>query len=197
MNRSAFLGPVRLASHPRLASHVRLGSTQVMTDVDQGLIGTVQAAVVDFSMNGCAPCIQYRPVFDEVASQFGRDLLMASVNIDDSPIIAAQYGIRATPTTLFLSTGMEVNRIEGKMTREELIAQIASIFGISPSTQAQAPVQGPAVTPLVSPTAQQQAPYTPGAPSTQAASNRPSKALLVVGGIAIVGLVTGGLLAKG
>lgn len=188
-NWSSFLGQVRVASHSRVAS---LGATQVMTDVDDALLGTVQAAVIDFSMNGCVPCFQYKPVFDEVAGLMGRDILMASVNIDDSPIIAARYSIRATPTTLFLSTGNELNRIEGKMTKDELIAQIKSLFGISPS---QAPVQAPAApaVPLVSPAPPQQTPYAPAA-----ASSRPSKALLVVGGIAIVGLVAGGLLlAKG
>lgn len=188
-NWSSFLGQVQVASQPRVASTPRLGATQVMTDVDGSLLGTVGAVVIDFSMNGCVPCIQYKPVFDEVAGLMSRDILMASVNINDSPIIAARYGIQATPTTLFLSTGNELNRIEGKMTKDELIAQIKSLFGIWPATgtPAQAPTQ-----PQASPgtPAAPQAPYTPGAPS----ASRPSKALLVVGGIAIVGLVTGALL---
>lgn len=204
-DRGAFLGQVRLATHRKL------GSTQAMVDVDAGLLDSVQAAVIEFWGNGCPPCEQYKPVFDDVSSQTGADIMMASVNTDDSPGLASHYSIRATPTTIFLATGTELNRVEGKMTKEALIAAIQAAFGAGPTAQAQAAIpdqisqdQAAAAPPAASSQTQPGTPFTkpgpmppaaqPGTPAAQAPSNGPSKALLIVGGVSLVALVTGGLL---
>lgn len=196
-SRGAFLGRVQLAPP------YRLGSTQTMTDADEGLIGTVQAAVVKFFSEGCPPCGEYKPIFNEVASQEPRDIMMAEVDIDNSPGLASLYDIKATPTTIFLATGKELNRVEGKMTVEGLEAMISSAFGEGPTgTLAQTTAKeqeaaqdkrpegpkliktGPPGTPSG---------FLPQAPASAAAG--PSKTLLIVGGVSLVGILTGALLA--
>jgi thiol-disulfide isomerase/thioredoxin len=215
-DRGAFLGQVRLAGAPRRPA---LGITQPMADADAGLLGTAQAVVIEFWGNGCVPCEQYKPVFDAVAGNVTPDILMASVNVDSSPVLSSRYNIQATPTTLFLATGTEVNRVEGKMTADDLAAAIQAAFGAGPSAQAQAaaqrmdqsltqpqqpspgapqqttiPVSNPAqfTTP---PAAAVPPPSTrprPAAP-TLAPSSGPSKTLLIAGGVAVVGIVATGL----
>lgn len=164
-SRGAFLGRIQFAPA------FRLGSTQAMTDADEDLISAAKAVVVKFFANGCPPCGEYKPVFDEVADRMGGDILMVEVDVDLAPALYSKYDIQATPTTIFLSSGKELNRVEGKMTTEGLEAMIKSAFGTGANSS-----MGAA-----------------GAPSSG-----PSKTLLVAGGIGVMGLVTGALLlAKG
>lgn len=164
-NRGAFLGRIQLAPA------FRLGSLQVMTDADEGLIEASRAVVVKFFANGCPPCGEYKPVYSEVANREPQGIMMVEVDVDLAPGLYSKYDIQATPTTIFLSSGKELNRVEGKMTTEGLEAMIKSAFGTGAS-----PSLGAAGMP----------------------SSGPSKTLLVAGGIGVMGLVTGALLlAKG
>lgn len=203
-SHGAFLGRVQISPL------YRLGSTQAMTDADGGLIETVQAAVVKFFSEGCPPCGEYKPIFNEVADRTPADIMMAEVDIDLAPGLASKYDIKATPTTIFLATGKELNRVEGKMTPDGLEAMMLSAFGegllVAKEQEAQHPEgprlikPGPTEVPIRSlPGSAPRAPvgYEPAAaPSAKTAA--PSKTLLVAGGIGIVGIVTGALLlAKG
>lgn len=162
-NRGAFLGRIQLAPA------FRLGSLQVMTDADEGLIEASRAVVVKFFANGCPPCGEYKPVYSEVANREPQGIMMVEVDVDLAPGLYSKYDIQATPTTIFLASGKELNRVEGKMTTEGLEAMIKSAFGVGASLGAA------------------------GMPSSG-----PSKTLLVAGGIGVMGLVTGALLlAKG
>lgn len=186
--RGAWLGQVRIAAGPR-----RHLGTSAVTDGDGDTVRTVQAAVLEFWGPYCAPCLEYKPVFDEVASRTSKNVLMASVNVQEAPGLVGVYGIEATPTTLFLSSGSEVNRVEGKMTKEDLQAAIASAFGqealippasITPAGQAAVPppkTSAPAA-----------------APAAQAASGiSPSSRTLIVGGITVAAVVVGVALIAG
>ena len=208
LGRSVWLGQVPLAGRRRL------GNTQAMTDADSGLIGTVQAAVVEFSSNGCVPCMQYKPVFDDVASQTPSGIMMASVNIDESPSLASLYNIEATPTTIFLATGTEVNRVQGKMTKDDLLAAIAQAFPTpsQPAAPAPAPQQTTPASSTSAPssTSAAPAPQAPAAapPRTPAAAKPGAAApassgmssttkALVIGGVSLTAIVIGVVLLKG
>lgn len=191
MKQGAFLGRVNLAPA------FRLGSAQRVTDADDGLIETVQAVVVKFFAEGCPPCGEYAPIFTEVADRTPRDIMMAEVDVDQSPGLYSKYDIKATPTTIFLASGRELNRVEGKMTADGLEAMMLSAFGEGPTkapTQDETREGNPFVKP--GPMPRPGSTETPAAAPGAAAGS--SKTLLVAGGIGLVGLVTGALLlAKG
>lgn len=200
----AFLGRVQFSPL------YRLGAPQVMTDADEDLIEAAPTVVLKFFANGCPPCGEYKPIFDEVASQTPSDITMMEVDVDDSPGLYSKYDIKATPTTIFLEAGKEVNRVEGKMTTDGLKAMIKSAFGEGSTmgstmsqmtTKEAAQNQRPNGPRLIKTEAQARsfpAPAAPQAPAGSAASDGPSKTLLVVGGVSLAALVTGGLLlAKG
>lgn len=175
MRNGVWLGRVPLA---------RLGAGAV-SDADSGIVTTAQAVVLDFWGPGCPPCVQYKPIFDEVSGLVPRDVLMASVNIQEAPDLVARYGIQATPTTLFLSTGTEVNRIEGKASREDLISAIESAFSIQVTSPASVPAQQvPPAPPPQSKVTQQ-----PGIPPVQYPG--PTSTGVMVGVVAIVLSVAG------
>jgi len=65
--------------------------------------------LIYFSAPWCGPCRQLGPIMEEV----GQQITVQKVNVDDSPDMAAHYGIRNVPTVVLTSGGVEVARKVG------------------------------------------------------------------------------------
>lgn len=110
----------------------RLGQAQLIDSNFSQALNAPQA-VVDVWSPTCPACVQYKPVFEEVAAS-NPGPLMAMVNGNDAPEVVSKYGIGAIPTTLFLQNGQEVGRLEGAVSKETLLSEMSRVFGgISPS----------------------------------------------------------------
>jgi len=56
--------------------------------------------LVDFWAAWCAPCRSLAPILERVAESFSGRLLIAKVDTDAEPELAAQFGVRSLPTLL-------------------------------------------------------------------------------------------------
>lgn len=146
---NGWLGQVRLAqgsyreplqtpeSRPRprvraVLSGSKLGADAgpvILTDATFSQALSAPQAVVDFWSPTCPNCMRYKPIFEDVASQVGGNILMVSAQVEDAPKSAGKYAINAIPATIFLVNGKEVNRIEGDMSKQDLLDEIAKAFG--------------------------------------------------------------------
>jgi thioredoxin 1 len=78
---------------------------------EETLAATHGLVMVDFWAAWCGPCRAIAPVLDELAME-GRVVLL-KVNVDESPALAARYGIRSIPRLLFFKAGTLVDRVLG------------------------------------------------------------------------------------
>jgi thioredoxin 1 len=76
--------------------------------------------MVDFWAEWCAPCRAIAPVLDELARDSGGQVGLAKVNVDESPGLAARYGIRSIPTILFMKDGKVVDQVIGAVPKAQL-----------------------------------------------------------------------------
>jgi thioredoxin 1 len=67
--------------------------------------------LVDFWAPWCGPCRVIAPILEEVAKEFEGKARVGKVNVDDSPDIASQFGVRGIPTLILFKNG----QIQGQM----------------------------------------------------------------------------------
>lgn len=73
---------------------------------DQVLAKSMDVPVlVDFWAAWCGPCQSLEPVLERVADTFSGSLLIAKVDTDAEPELAARYGIRSLPTLVLFAGG--------------------------------------------------------------------------------------------
>jgi thioredoxin 1 len=82
------------------------------------------AVLVDFWAPWCAPCRIVSPAVEEVAESMGGSLRVCKVNVDENPISAQNYGIRAIPTLILFQEGHEAVRMVGVRPKEEIEKEI-------------------------------------------------------------------------
>lgn len=78
-------------------------------------------ALVDFWSPRCGPCRMLAPVIDAIAEEVPQNTLVAKVDTDQEPDLAARYGIMAIPTIIAFQNGQELRRTVGLTSKEALL----------------------------------------------------------------------------
>ena len=81
--------------------------------------------LVDFWATWCGPCQMLGPVLAEVAEEKKEVLAVGKVNVDDSPALAARYGIMSIPALLLFKNGEVVGTSVGYVDKTELEAFVS------------------------------------------------------------------------
>lgn len=95
---------------------------EVITSADfqTKVLQAKKGVLVDFYADWCVPCKMLAPVVEAVAEEFGDELLVGKLNIDENMNIAENYRVMNIPTLIFFRGGKEVNRAVGGMQKGEL-----------------------------------------------------------------------------
>lgn len=62
-------------------------------------------AIIDFHATWCGPCKQLAPTLTALAAEYGDEIYIYKVDIDQEPDIARAFGIQSVPSLLFIPKG--------------------------------------------------------------------------------------------
>jgi thioredoxin 1 len=103
--------------------------TQEVTDATaQEMIKDSKISVLVFKAPWCGPCKTYSPIIDEF-SKNNTDILVGKIDVDENPRVAATYGIRGIPTTIFFKDGQLITKISGNHTMASLNTIVDNLRG--------------------------------------------------------------------
>ena len=81
-------------------------------------------ALVDFWAPWCGPCRMQTPILEKVAAKVGGKAVIAKVNVDEDPAIAARFQVRSIPTLLLIKDGQVIQQFVGVQQETKLVEQI-------------------------------------------------------------------------
>ncbi len=80
--------------------------------------------LVDFWAPWCGPCKMQTPILEKVAAAVGDKAVIAKVNVDEAPDLAAKFGIRSIPTLIILKDGENKQQFVGLKQEAELVSAL-------------------------------------------------------------------------
>ena len=75
------------------------------TTFEQDVLKSSKPVLVDFWAEWCGPCKMIAPHLEAVAEQFGEQIEVIKVNIDENPLTPTRYGVRGIPTLMLFKNG--------------------------------------------------------------------------------------------
>lgn len=71
--------------------------------------------VIDFWAPWCGPCVNFAPVYEELASERSGKIRFLKVNTEAEPALSSRFGIRSIPTIMAFKDGQMVDMLNGAM----------------------------------------------------------------------------------
>ncbi|MFA5689952.1 MAG: thioredoxin [Kiritimatiellales bacterium] len=81
--------------------------------------------LVDFFATWCGPCKMQEPILEKVADAVAGKAVVAKVNVDEAPALAAQFGVRSIPTILIFKGGEKVREFMGVQQEATLVEALS------------------------------------------------------------------------
>ena len=90
------------------------------SNFDADVINSEKPALVDFWAEWCGPCKMIAPMLNEAATEYADKLSVVKLNVDESPNIAAKFGIRSIPTLMLFKDGAVQAQKVGAFSKSQL-----------------------------------------------------------------------------
>lgn len=94
----------------------------VVKEMTEGIIvpDASLPVVIDFNAVWCPPCRKFTPVFHQIAEEYAGKAVFLSVDVDNVPTAARQFGVSSIPQVSVLMPDSSVTTSVGYMTADEL-----------------------------------------------------------------------------
>jgi thioredoxin 1 len=77
--------------------------------------------VVDFYATWCPPCERLSQIMDEIAEEYGDQLVIGKLNVDKNPETTQKYGVMSMPTIIVFQRGQVVSNFVGARPKQNML----------------------------------------------------------------------------
>jgi thioredoxin 2 len=105
-----------------LAHSVAVGS---VAEFDELIRDAPVPVLVDFWAAWCGPCRMVGPEMEKIADQRAGKVLVAKVDTEKLPDVAARFEIRSIPTMILFRGGKEAQRLSGARAAGAILADLS------------------------------------------------------------------------
>ena len=102
---------------------------------DREVLQSNQPVVVDFWAEWCGPCKMLAPTLDEIARDLQGRAVVAKVNVDEQPALAARFNIQSIPTLLYFTGGEPRHQTIGVVDKKAIVAKLGALHSQNATTQ--------------------------------------------------------------
>jgi len=102
---------------------------------DREVLQSNLPVVVDFWAEWCGPCKMLAPALDEIARELQGQAVVAKVNVDEQPSLAARFNIQSIPTLLYFSGGEQRDQTVGVVSKKTIVTKLTALRATTTATQ--------------------------------------------------------------
>ena len=82
-----------------------------------------KTVILDFYADWCGPCKKMKPIVEAIAEE-NTNIKLGTINVDDSPELAAKFKIMSIPTLVVMKNGVETAKAVGMRSRSEILQML-------------------------------------------------------------------------
>ncbi len=103
---------------------------QIIKDIEfeEKVLKSDIPVLVDFYADWCGPCRMLAPTIDKISTEYEGKIKVLKVNVDNTPELAAKYGISSIPTLVVIKDGSAVKVNVGFISLDEIKSMIDSVL---------------------------------------------------------------------
>ena len=98
------------------------------SNFDEVVVKSEKPVMVDFWAEWCGPCRMIAPIIEEISNEYSERALVVKCDVDNSPGVAAKYGIRNIPTVLYFKEGKVADKQVGAVPKNNYVAKLTTLL---------------------------------------------------------------------
>ncbi|WP_374771903.1 thioredoxin [Streptomyces sp. NBC_01310] len=102
-------------------------------DFDTVVLHSDKPVLVDFWAAWCGPCRQIAPSLEAIAAEYGDQIEIVKLNIDENPAMAAKYGVMSIPMLNVYQGGEVARTIIGAKPKAAILHDLHGFVDVKPA----------------------------------------------------------------